>query len=65
MALNLNREQLNVLLAALNDRQNVLAAAYENAYNAKSYALADQASEDLKELRRVADIVELESRTAA
>lgn len=64
MALNLTREDLNVLLAALNDRESVLCASYERAFAAKSYALADQAREDMKELRRVANIIEDEFKAA-
>jgi hypothetical protein len=65
MALNLNRNELNVIFAALNDREGVLAADYERAFNAGSWALVNQIREDLKELRRVAEIVEHENHVAA
>jgi hypothetical protein len=65
MALNLNRSELNVIWLALNDREGVLAGDYERAVHAKSWALANQISEDLKELRRVAQVVEHATRTAA
>jgi hypothetical protein len=63
--MTLNRNQLNVIIAALNDREGVLAADYERAFNAKSWALVNQIREDLKELRQVAESVEHELRCAS
>jgi hypothetical protein len=62
--MQLNRSELNVILAALNDREGVLATEYELAFRAKSYALADAFVEEMKELRRIAEVVSLENQTA-
>jgi hypothetical protein len=55
--LNLNAYQMNVLMQALNDREGVLSTDYENAWRKKSYALASQRAQELKELRALAEIV--------
>ncbi len=64
MALNLNRNELNVILAALNDREEVLAKDYERASKAKSWASVDKIRDELNELLCIADIVSDEILTA-
>jgi hypothetical protein len=62
--MKLSRNEMNIILAALNDREGVLATDYELAFSAKSYALAGAISEDMKELRKVAEIVARANQTA-
>jgi hypothetical protein len=65
MSIKLSRNELNVIWSALNDREGVLAGDYERAVHAKSWALVNQITEDLKEVRRVAQIIEDANMTAA
>jgi hypothetical protein len=66
MSLNLNSYELNVLMRALNDHESVLSADWEKAQKARPYgARATQLTQELREVRRLADVLHAESHAVA
>jgi hypothetical protein len=63
MSLNLNSYELNVLMRALNDHESVLSSEWEKAQKVRPYgARATSLVDELREVRRLADVLHAEHR---